>query len=57
MHQHIDIGFGNIGKLDGRGGRAINVIFLSMQSDMMNVAKIEEPPTVTPLHFSLVKAV
>ena len=57
MHQYIDSEFGNIGKLDGRGGRAIMVIFLSMQRDTTNVAKIEESPTVTLLPFSLAKAV
>ena len=47
MHQRIDGQFGNIGQLDGGGGRAIMVIFLSMQRDTTNVAKIEEAPTVT----------
>ena len=51
------IEFGNIGNLDGRGERAIMVIFLSMQRDTTNVVKIKESPIVTSLPFSLAKAI
>ena len=51
MHQCIDREFGNTGQLDGRGGRAITVLFLSMQRDKPSVAKIEESPTATPHPF------
>ena len=59
MHQHIGREFGNIGKLDGRGGRAIMVIFISMRCDTKSVAKIEvtDGDPSGPLPFSLAKAV
>ena len=53
MHQPIDSEFGNIGQLDGRGGRANRVLFLSMQLGMPNVAKFEESLTAILLPFSL----
>ena len=51
MHQCIDRDFGSIGQLNGRGGRVIMVLFLSMQRDTPKVAKIEESPTATPSPF------
>ena len=49
MYQRIDRMFGIIDQPDTRGGRVIMVLFLSMQRDTLNVAKIEEAPTATPL--------
>ena len=52
MHQWIDREFGNIGQNEDRGGKAIMVLFLFVQRDTPNVAKIDESPTATPLPFS-----